>query len=397
MPLHDPARHVSLPPRAWDPAVARAWLQRWAASALGSWTREGWPLHPSDVVEGEAPTPLRTLYCGEAGVWLALARLAAAGLCALPTSLAEIFARVLAGYVAAPDTGVAAPSWLFGESGLRTLCWLTAPTEAHADRLAALVDENRDNPTCEAFWGAAGTMNAAWLLHRSTTERRWVELWRASADALWERWTLDEASGTWLWGQVLDGHPSRYLGAGHGWAGNLHALWRGAALLDDRRRALLRERTLIGLERLAIVDGERATWPVEPGGAGKRLVQWCHGASGLLLALRPATIPEATPLLTKMAAMIADAGPLAKGVALCHGTAGSGAALLEIHRRTGDEVWRARARGMAMAALTQAEAAHAEHGRWHESLWTGDAGLAWLLLDCLEGRSRGLPGLDTLG
>ncbi|MCB9706942.1 MAG: LanC-like protein [Myxococcales bacterium] len=396
MPLYDPTRHVSLPARPWDPAAVRAWLRRFAADALRTWTPQGWPLHPHDAIEGERLPPLRTLYFGEAGVWIALGRLAAAGDCALPTTLAETYARILEAYRAAPDTGTATASWLLGESGVRTLAALTRPTPANADALAALIEGNRENPTNEALWGAPATMNAAWWLHRATREARWAALWRASADVLWSRWTFDEGAGTWLWEQVMDGQRLAYLGAGHGWAGNVDALWRGAALLSEGRRAALLERTIDGVARLLEVEGDRANLPPLAGRRGLHLVQWCHGGPGLILALRHAPLPEVTPALLKVAATIVDAGPLTKGVALCHGSAGSGAALLELHRRSGDRRWLGHARELAMAALTQAEAAFAEHGRWHMSLWTGDAGLAWLLMDCLEGVSRGLPGLDAL-
>ena len=49
-----------------------------------------------------------------------------------------------------------------------------------------------------------------------------------------------------------------------------------------------------------------------------------------------------------------------------------------------------------MAALQQSRAAFAEHGDWRYSLFTGDAGLACFLLDCLHARSTGMPGIDQL-
>ena len=41
-----------------------------------------------------------------------------------------------------------------------------------------------------------------------------------------------------------------------------------------------------------------------------------------------------------------------------------------------------------MHALAQVEQARAEHGRGRYTLWTGDAGTALYLADCLDGTPR---------
>lgn len=400
MNLFTPERHVSLPQCAWEPERVSAWLSRWAVAALQSWARDGrWPMHPRDAEDAEdadeTPGPLHTLYCGSAGVWVALARLARADLCRLPMDLAEIFARIESDYVQAPDMGERVPSWFLGESGLLMARWLARPDDATAERLAAIIRANRDNATREALWGAPGTMVAALFLHETAPDPRWAALFRDSAEAIWASWLYDEAEGVWLWEQDMYGQQTRYLGAGHGWAGNLYPLWRGHALLSPEQQIQLRERTLRGLEKLAVTEGNLANWPTFPDRSERLLVQWCHGAPGLITSLRHAVLPEALPLLMQCANLIVKAGPLAKGVALCHGGAGNGAALLELHRRTGDADWLGQARQFAMWSIEQSEAAHAQYGQWHYSLWTGDAGLACYLLDCLLERSRGLPGLDS--
>ena len=397
MNLYDPERHREPAQSEWDPERARAWLRRWAAAALEVEARgHGWPLHPRDADDVDAtPAPLYSLYCGAGGVWLALARLAAAGLCRLPRGLAEVFAEALDGYVRRPDTGERVPSWFVGESGLLVASYLAGPSPATAERLAAVIRANRDNPTREALWGAPGTMVAALCMVEATGEPRWAELYRDSAAEIWSSWRLDERLGVWLWEQDMYGRRTRYLGAGHGWAGNLYPLWRGQALLSADMRAQLRERTLEGLERLARVEGELANWPTVADGEDKVLVQWCHGAPGLITSLRHADLPEAASVLRKAANLIVRAGPLTKGAALCHGSDGNGVALLEMYRRTGDPVWLAQARRFAMAALAQSEADLSRYGQWHHSLWTGDAGLACVLLDALHGTCGGLPGLDS--
>ncbi len=397
MKLFESQRHIAGAHAAWEPGRVEAWLRRFAADALAVAAERPWPAHPRDVEDApEATGPFHSMYLGSFGVWLALVRLADAGDCVLPRGRVEIFEQVLADYVHSPDTGERVPSWMLGESALLTACCLLRPDSPHADELAASIRANRDNPTREMLWGAPGTMLAALFMHEATGAERWAELFRDSVAALWSSWEYAEDVGCWLWQQDMYGQRTRYVGAGHGWAGNLYPLWRGVGRLSAAQRTTLRERTLQGLAALATVDGDRANWPPEAGKAGKVLVQWCHGAPGIITSLRHMEDPAIVPLIIKGARLIVAAGPIIKGVAVCHGTAGNGAALLEVYRRTGDDEWLARAREFAMVAIGQSEADEARYGQRRYSLWTGDAGLAWFLRECLEGRSSGLPGLDRL-
>ena len=397
MQLFESQRHVAGMHEGWDPARVSAWLRGFAADALAVAAERPWPAHPRDVEDApEATGPFYSMYLGAFGVWLALVRLADAGDCRLPRPWVEIFEQLLKDYVRSPDTGERVASWSLGESALLTACCLLAPDSSHCDELAASIRGNRDNPTREALWGAPGTMLAALFMHEATGAERWAALFRDGVAALWGSWEYAADVGCWLWRQDMYGQQTRYVGAGHGWAGNLYPLWRGFALLSASQQGALRERTLQGLAALADVDGDLANWPPEAGKAGKLLVQWCHGAPGIITSLRHVDDPAVLPLIIKGGRLIVAAGPIIKGVALCHGTAGNGMALLEVYRRTGDAQWLAWAREFAMVAIRQSEADASRYGQRRYSLWTGDAGLAWFLGDCLEGRSSGLPGLDRL-
>ena len=90
-----------------------------------------------------------------------------------------------------------------------------------------------------------------------------------------------------------------------------------------------------------------------------------------------------------------EAGPLAKGFGLCHGTAGNGLAFLALYERMGVAIWLERARRFAMHAIGQYEAMRERHGRGRYTLWTGDAGLALYLAQCIDGKA-GVPSLDYL-
>ncbi len=101
-------------------------------------------------------------------------------------------------------------------------------------------------------------------------------------------------------------------------------------------------------------------------------------------------------LLLAGAELVWHAGPpsMDKGPGICHGTAGSGYALLKTFARTGDELWLERARRFCVHALRQVERARAEHGRGRYALWVGDVGVALYAAGCLEARAA-YPVVDA--
>jgi len=150
----------------------------------------------------------------------------------------------------------------------------------------------------------------------------------------------------WTW------HGERYLGAAHGVAGILHILLLCPAdvIHPYMESILLTVEWLIGCQDM------HGNWPTTVptrdstsaparystgSGGGNDLVQWCHGATGILLllctVLRCATQTSNAPLLGKViasvqagAALVYRHGILSKGVGLCHGVAGSVFALLAV-------------------------------------------------------------------
>jgi lantibiotic modifying enzyme len=127
-------------------------------------------------------------------------------------------------------------------------------------------------------------------------------------------------------------------------------------------------------------------------------MQWCHGAPGVVTALAdypPDQSAEMEALLLSAGHAVWQAGPLTKGYGLCHGTAGNGEAFLTLYRRTQDPQWLERARRFAMHSIAQRDRMRQQHGQGRYTLWTGDAGLAIYLRQCLDG-SAGLPALDLL-
>lgn len=401
--LFDPARHEPLNGGPWDADRVRERIRAMADDALQARRPDGqWPVHPLDHDGDDPPGGFKSLYLGSAGVLWTLWTLQRRGLVATDLDFAATIRQIDADYQAAPDTGQVVPSFFLGEVGIDLIHWRITGSPDVADRLFAAVEANIPNPTNEALWAAPGTMVAAWHLWVATAEPRWRDLLAANIEQLWRTWTFDPAWQCHLWTQDLYGQVVQYLGAGHGFAGNAAALLQCASLLDDTRRAALHARCLQTLQAFVHVDSDAANWP--PGtfatrpGRPAMLMQWCHGAPGFITGLAHVPVGESDELdrlLLAAGQAVWQAGPLAKGAGLCHGTAGNGAAFLVLYRRTGDPLWLERARAFAMHALAQADAMRRQHGHGRHTLWTGDPGVALHAAQCLDG-TAGMPGLDVI-
>jgi hypothetical protein len=399
--LYEAARHEPLTSVPWNADRAHAALRAIAADmerVLGD--GDGWPPHPLD--DPDAKAPHHSVYLGAAGALWALWHLAQEGAVGLAFDPCERIGRVHANYLATPDTESVVPSYFLGEAGILLVAWRMTGAPALADRLHEVIAANIPNPTNEALWAAPGTMVAAWYMLHWTGEARWRELYRANVEHVWSLWQRSPHAPCMLWTQDLYGSVVQLLGAGHGFAGNAYGLAIGADELGPDRRAALAARCAETLRVTALVEDGCVNWPPGVGpprpGRASVLVQWCHGAPGIVTSFAglPAGIaPDLDDLLVKGGHLIWKAGPLAKGFGLCHGTAGNGYAFLALHARTGDAVWLDRARAFAMHAIVQQERMSEKYGRGRYSLWTGDPGLAVYLWHCLRG-AGGLPGLDVL-
>jgi hypothetical protein len=385
-------------PENHEPLVEHAWDERWVGDRIDAVADDAeaavrddglWAEHPLDEDPGrEAPSGV---YIGAAGIVWALHRLGRAH----PELIRDRHAR----YLDEPDWPGVVPGYLIGEAGILLVSYLLEPSEDTADELARAIAANRDNETNELLWGSPGTMVAALAMHRITGEDRWAALWRSSADVLWARWSPADG-GAHLWSQQLYGRQDVLVGAGHGFAGAAAALLAGRHLLDPGRADALDARVAATATALAVRQGGLANWAPRAGGElssgrGRIRVQWCHGAAGMVASLGAAAPGDAafTELLTEGGELVWQAGPLAKGPGICHGTAGNAIAFLALHERTKDERWLERARRFAAHALVQVERAREEYGVGRHSLWTGDVGVAVVAQSCIDGRA-GVPSLD---
>ncbi len=268
---------------------------------------------------------------------------------------------------------------MFGESGILLAVEAIRHTGAHLDDLEASILRNARNPSLELCWGSPGTMVAALELWRGTGQERWREAWLDSAN-----WLLDEWRER-VWVQDLYGEKRRYTGAGHGFASNACVLLAGRDLLGDRAGDVIDRIATVFRELAAEEDGVAQWSPLADDATGRRPVQWCHGSPGMIASLSGLPADDETDrLLAAGGELTWRAGPLTKGVGLCHGTAGNAYAFLALHARLGDERWLHRARMFAMDAAADVGRRRAASGRGRYTLFTGDIGVALLLRSCLN-------------
>jgi hypothetical protein len=404
--LFDPARHESLCAAPWNEAGARAAI----AAIVEDIERQFdpltlWPAHPREREPGDAPVPQPMLYNGAAGVVWALQRLRDQGAAAVRLDLAAIAAGLhehSRRYIAANHSEPA--SYFLGHSGVLLLQWKYQRSPVIADELFALVEGNLHNKALEALWGSPGTLVAALHMLEATHEPRWRALFRRGVDLLWQQMTparhaTQPQREVWVWVQDLYQRILCHMGAGHGFAGNLFPVIRGARWLDPSVVAAFEARAVDTLEVSAIRAPGFVHWDpyfdsATTGRPPKPLVQDCHGNPGIVCRLAAARSAPLRSLLREAGELIWQAGPLTKRPGLCHGTDGNGYAFLKLHRMTGDVRWLDRARAFAMHAIGQSDALAAEYRRRVPSLWTGDAGLAVYVAACLTGDDA-LPTLDV--
>jgi hypothetical protein len=393
----EPARHVPLRPRGWSQTEAAAAIDDIVADALDHFDAERfWPAHPLDEGIRDGHT---SCYVGATGVIWAIDRLGRAGACRRRFDFRPVLPRLMeATQAELPNYGeyAAHGSLLFGDLCTALLVMRLDPTTAIADLIHRRADANTALPVRELMWGTPGSMIACLHMDAMTQEPRWRSLFEAQAARL-----LDDLATTDdgpLWTQELYGQGLRYLGAVHGYAGNMLALLRGWSWLTDDQRARVTDAVPRTLATHAWRSELGASWHAVAAGLDRPpwLCQHCHGAPGMVTALAdaPFSSPELEDLLRAGAAFTWAAGPLAKGANLCHGTGGNGYALLKLYRRTGEPIWLERARAFAMTAIAQYRETRDSLGRGRYSLWTGDIGLAVYLWDCLTGEPR-FPTIDV--
>lgn len=289
-----------------------------------------------------------------------------------------------------------------GEIGILVPRLLAEPdNKAVAEYLLRCMEETIDLPLYEITSGQSGMMHAALALYRKTNDICWKNIFVKGAKSLMENWKEDIETGEWHWQSQVFGPKRHYYGACHGISGNANILLQGADLLSKSCSEVIIERTISTLNISVKSEANLTNWTLctKPN-IDKLLVQWCHGAAGIVTAM--ARTPKSKSsnsallenLLEKTGELVWQAGPLVKGANICHGTSGNGYAFLYLYKRSGDSVWLERARKFAMHAIEQCQKDSLRYGQGRYTLWTGDVGLAIYLYHCLYPDDVAIPGLD---
>lgn len=291
------------------------------------------------------------------------------------------------------------PSYFFGTTGIRVAIQAIRSSE---DNLKLLKDDLvalQSSQTNEMMAGAPGALIASQFLSELCPDK-WISgMARELIVDTLSKWEFDKDLKLPVWHQKYGEHTSVYVGAAHGAVGNIFTLLRSGKFLTKEEKGRIQKTAMDFLKQTAIQNETEANWPAVLPREEAELLHWCHGAPGIVMLL--ATLlpvgadSDFDKLLVKAGNLIWNAGPLKKGASLCHGTAGSGAALLKLYERTGDELWLNRARALAMAVMDQVKKDKGEFKQLRYSLWTGDIGVALFLHSCTTGRFM-MPMLDVI-
>jgi Lanthionine synthetase C-like protein len=371
--LYRPEAFDPLTDTPWDEARVRDRIREIVADADSALRGPKllWRAHEWDG--WNAPSPLKNLYVGSAGVLWGLDQLQQRGHAESKLDLSDLAARSLELFRAKPDY-IKLPAFkppeprdsglFIGEAGVLLVAWKLGHAECR-DELRRRLVANVDNEAEEVFWGVPGSLLAAAAIGDEST-------WNTLADALLRR--RDENG---LWTQRLYGQENQSLTPPHGLVGIVQAL--GDRAPEEDARQILAES--------AHRENDLANWPPRPrpdlpGPDGEIRVQWCCGAPGVVIGAADYLDEE---LLLAGAELVWQAGPHGdeKGPNICHGTAGNGYAFLKTFERTKDDQWLDRARRFAMHALEQVERMPPRY-----SLFTGGIGTAIYAADCIDARTQ---------
>jgi len=398
--LFDKDRHETLTKSLWNQTIVQteilSIIDEIQCSLL---TNACWPTHPRDANSDNNVEPKWRAYDGAAGTIHALQILSGYGY--KVNDLTGLIEAVYQSFLNAPDCPVE-PGLQIGELGILMPAILANPDDEELSRLVIrCMEDTIELPMYEITSGQSGMMHAALALYRKTGKNHWKDLYVKGAKSLIDNWKQDKDTKQWLWQSQVFGTKRHYYGACHGITGNANILLQGADLLPDGYTKMIVSRTVNTLIISVKRKNNLANWTLytKPD-IDKLLVQWCHGAAGIVTAMsRTPTIDfheskQLDQLLDETGELVWQAGPLTKGSGICHGTSGNGYAFLYLYLKTRNLLWLNRARKFAMHAIEQCQKSRIHFGQARFTLWTGDAGLAIYLYHCMHPEKAAIPGLD---
>lgn len=398
--LYQPNRHIEITTESWNEEIAIVAIKKILKLTVKNFSPDTFWASPEE--ESWINQPPTSIYMGAMGVLWVLDYLQEYLESDLEINKSELAAAIYEQYFSSEaeafskkdDSNKVVPSYFLGETGILLVHNKLNPgiTDEIWEKQYQLIEGNVTNPTMEPLWGGPGTLIPALFKLETEPTERWMELFVCNCEFMKESVIEHEKFKCPIFKQDLYGELRTFTGAGHGFVGNMYPFIRGLKYLPQKLAEWALMDSVEMVIKTATIEGDCANWRTTLDGTDNDrlpyLIQWCHGAPGVVISLNnipSGYSPEFDDLLIKAGETIWQAGPLEKGVNLCHGTDGNGFALLKLYKRTGDKKWLKRARAFAMHAIGQTK------GRY--SLWTGDLGLPCFLHACLTEDDR-YPLLD---
>ncbi|VVD05218.1 unnamed protein product [Leptidea sinapis] len=142
--------------------------------------------------------------------------------------------------------------------------------------------------------------------------------------------TKSQSPLLWQW------HDKVYLGAAHGMAGILYMLLQAAEYIKSNELRLFVKPSIDWLLSLRFSSGN---FPSSLGSSsGDRLVQWCHGAPGLvplcIAAYKIFKEEKYLKIALQCGEVVWERGLCTKGYSICHGVSGNTYAFLQLYQIT---------------------------------------------------------------
>lgn len=189
-------------------------------------------------------------------------------------------------------------------------------------------------------------------------------------------------------------HGKYYLGGAHGIAGILYMLLQAKDYMTESELNNLVRPTIDYLQGICFPSNN---FPSSLGNNTDKLVQWCHGAPGVVFLFAEAYKlfgqEEYLQTALKCGDVVWRRGLLTKGYSICHGVAGNAYTFLVLYQLTGDFKHLYQACKFAEWCMSYGKQQHLTPDR-PLSLFEGVSGAIYFLVDIQDPKQAKFPAFE---